>query len=220
LVPVDPARHAVLFINPNAGGGKAQRARLADLARERGIEPVALTSGDGLEAVIQGVVDDGADALGVAGGDRSLAVIASVAAAREIPFVCVPAGTRNHFARDLGLTPNDLVGALDAFGTALERTIDLGDVNGRTFVNNVSLGIYTDAVQRAGYRNAKLRTLLQTAEQEALGSGPAPPDVHLVDDRGHEHRSPAVVLVANNQFPRSPRVRQQARPRRRTCLSA
>lgn len=85
---------------------------------------------------------DGADALGVAGGDGSLALVASAAAARMIAFVCVPAGTRNHFARDVGIAPNDLVGALDAFGAALERTIDLGYVNGRPFLNNVSLGIY------------------------------------------------------------------------------
>jgi diacylglycerol kinase family enzyme len=156
--------------------------------------------GDGLDSLIQTVVDDGADALGVAGGDGSLAVVASVAAARGIPFVCIPAGTRNHFARDLGVAPDDLVGALDAFGTALERTVDLGEVNGRAFVNNVSLGIYADAVARAGYRDAKLRTLLETAKEEALGSGPAPPDVRLLDDRGHEHRSPAVVLVSNNPY--------------------
>ena len=85
---------------------------------------------------------DGADALGVAGGDGSLALVASAAAARMIAFVCVPAGTRNHFARDVGIAPNDLVRALDAFGAALERTIDLGYVNGRPFLNNVSLGIY------------------------------------------------------------------------------
>lgn len=199
LVRVDAARRAVLFINPNSGGGKAGRARLADLARERSIEPVAL-AGDGLEALIQGAVDDGADVLGVAGGDGSLAVVAAVAAARGIPFVCIPAGTRNHFARDVGVAPDDLVGALDAFGTALERTIDLGEVNGRAFVNNVSLGIYADAVARPGYRDAKLRTLLETAEEEALGSGPAPPDVRLLDDRGHEHRGPAVVLVSNNPY--------------------
>lgn len=199
LVPVDAARRAVLFINPNSGGGTARRARLADLARERNIEAVALP-GEGLMALIEGRVDDGADVLGVAGGDGSLAVVASVAAARGIPFVCIPAGTRNHFARDVGVDPNDLVGALDAFGTALERTIDLGEVNGRAFVNNVSLGIYADAVARTGYRDAKLRTLLETAKEEALGSGPAPSDVHLLDDRGHEHRSPAMVLVSNNPY--------------------
>ncbi len=200
FVPVDAARRPVLFINPTSGRGKAQRARLADLARERGIEPVTLAQSEGLEDFIQGVAARGADALGVAGGDGSLAVVASVAAARGIPFVCVPAGTRNHFARDVGVAPSDLVGALDAFGAALERAIDLGYVNGRPFLNNVSLGIYGDAVRRAGYRDAKLRTLLETAEQEMLGSSSAPADLHLIDDRGREHRSPAVVLVSNNPY--------------------
>ena len=200
FVPVEPARRPVLFINPTSGGGKAQQAGLADLARERGIEPVTLAQGDELDALIQEAVADGVDALGVAGGDGSLAVVASAAAGRRIPFVCVPAGTRNHFARDVGIAPDDLVGALDAFGAALERTIDLGYVNGRPFLNNVSLGIYGDAVRRAGYRDAKLRTLLETAEDEARGSSSVPADLHLVDDRGREHRSPAVVLVSNNPY--------------------
>jgi diacylglycerol kinase family enzyme len=200
FVHVDPAGRPVLFINPNSGGGKARRAGLADLARERGIEPVTLAPGDELETLIQGAVADGADALGVAGGDGSLAVVAAAAAASRIPFVCIPAGTRNHFARDIGVAPDDLVGALDAFGAAMERTIDLGDVNGRPFLNNVSLGIYADAVRQAGYRDAKLRTLLETAREEALGSSFAPADVHLVDDRGRDHRSPAVVLVSNNPY--------------------
>ena len=213
FVPIEPARRPVLFINPTSGGGKAQRARLADVARERGIEPVTLAQGDELEAFIHGAVADGADALGVAGGDGSLALVASAAAGRRIPFVCVPAGTRNHFARDVGVAPNDLIGALDAFGTALERTIDLGYVNGRPFLNNVSLGIYGDAVQRGGYRDAKLRTLLETAEEEALGSGSAPAGMHLVDDRGREHHSPAVVLVSNNPYAFDRQRVRGARPR-------
>jgi hypothetical protein len=145
-------------------------------------------------------VADGADALGVAGGNGSLALVASAAAGRRIPFVCVPAGTRNHFAHDVGVAANDLIGALDALGAALERTIDVGYVNARRFLNNVSLVIYGDAVQRGDYRDAKLRTLLETAEEEALGSGSAPADVHLVDDGGREHHSPAVVLVSNNPY--------------------
>ncbi len=197
---VAPARRPVLFINASSGHGKARRARLNDLARERGIEPVNLAGGDGLEALIQEALAGGADALGVAGGDGSLAVVAAAAAASAIEFVCVPAGTRNHFARDVGVAPNDLVGALDAFGAALVRTIDLAYVNGRPFLNNVSLGIYGDAVRRAGYRDAKLRTLLETAEQELLGSSSVPPGLHLVDDRGREHKSPAVVLVSNNPY--------------------
>jgi diacylglycerol kinase family enzyme len=136
----------------------------------------------------------------MAGGDGSLAVVAEAASARGVPFVCVPAGTRNHFARDLGVSRHDLVGALDAFTDGLERWIDLGEVNGRPFVNNVSLGIYGDAVQRASYRDAKLRTLLQTA-QEVLGpSAPPPATLHVVDDLGREHTGPAVVLVSNNPY--------------------
>ncbi|MBV8940667.1 MAG: hypothetical protein JO240_02935 [Solirubrobacterales bacterium] len=200
FVPVEPARRPVLFINPNSGGGKARRARLADLARASGIEPVMLARGIDIEGLIQGALTGGADALGVAGGDGSLAVVAAAAAASRIPFVCIPAGTRNHFARDVGLAPNDLVGALDAFGAALERTIDLGFVNGRPFLNNVSLGIYGDAVRRAGYRDAKLRTLLETAQDEMRGAGPAPADLHLADDRGRQYRSPALVLVSNNPY--------------------
>ena len=108
-------------------------------------------------------VADGADALAAAGGDGTQALIASIAAEHDLPFACIPAGTRNHFALDLGVDRDDVVGALDAFVTGGERRVDLAEVNGRTFVNNVSLGLYAEAVQREGYREAKLRTILDTA---------------------------------------------------------
>ncbi len=200
FMPVEPARRPMLLINPTSGGGKAERARLADHARERGIEPVTLARTDGVEAFIQAAVAAGADAVGVAGGDGSLAVVASAAAEHRISLVCVPAGTRNHFARDLGIAPNDLIGALEAFGPALERTIDLGYVNDRPFLNNVSLGIYGDAVRRPEYRDAKLRMLLDTVQEEMLGSSTAAAGIRLVDDRGREHWGPAVVLVSNNPY--------------------
>jgi len=189
----------VLFINPRSGGGRAERARLAEVARERDIEPVVLEPGDDLGALVEDAAADGADVLGMAGGDGSLATVASIASAHGIPFVCVPAGTRNHFARDLGLDPDDLVGALDAFTDALEASIDLGDVNGRPFLNNVSLGVYGTAVQRDSYRDAKARTLLETAA-EVLGPSAALPGVRLVDDSGVVHRDPAVILVSNNPY--------------------
>ena len=194
----------MLFINPRSGGGRAGRARLAEVARERDIEPVVLEPGDDLGALAEDAAADGADVLGMAGGDGSLAVVASAASAHGIPFVCVPAGTRNHFARDLGLDPDDLVGALDAFTDALEASIDLGDVNGRPFLNNVSLGVYGAAVQRESYRDAKARTLFETAA-EALGPSAELPGVRLVDDRGVVHTDPAVILVSNNPYaPRRP----------------
>jgi Diacylglycerol kinase catalytic domain len=145
----------------------------------------------------------GADALGVAGGDGSLAPVAAAAAASGLPFVCVPAGTRNHFAADLGVDRRDLVGALDAFGEGVERRIDIATVNGRMFLNNVSLGIYGHAVRRPGYRDAKLRTLVSTAA-EVRGPSAEASDVRLTDDLGHEHRDPAVVLVSNSPYALEP----------------
>jgi diacylglycerol kinase family enzyme len=147
----------------------------------------------------------------MAGGDGSLSVVAAAATAHGVPFICVPAGTRNHFARDLGLDPNHLVEALDAFTDALEGSIDLGEVNGRPFLNNVSLGVYGAAVQRESYRDAKARTLFETAA-EVLGPSAELPGVRLVDDLGVAHTSPAVVLVSNNPYARHRRRRGGLRP--------
>jgi diacylglycerol kinase family enzyme len=196
--PADPPRRPVLFINPRSGDGKAARAGLAERARDRGIEAVILEQGQDLAALAGEAVAAGADVLGMAGGDGSLAVVAAVAAAHGIPFVCVPAGTRNHFALDTGVDRQDLVGALDAF-TGVERRIDAAEVNGRMFLNNVSLGIYGDAVRSPAYRDAKLRTLLETAA-EVMGPGAGQLALDLADDLGHEHRQPAVVLVSNNPY--------------------
>jgi diacylglycerol kinase family enzyme len=207
----DAPQRPVLFINPLSGGGKAGHARLDEAARERGIEPVVLTAGDDLEELAKRAAAGGADALGMAGGDGSLAVVASAAVAKGLPFVCIPAGTRNHFARDLGIPPNDLVGALDAFADALERSIDVGEVNGRLFLNNVSLGVYGAAVQRATYRNAKARTLFETAA-EVLGPSAELPPLRLVDDLGVAHTDPAVVLVSNNPYALERRPARGMRP--------
>ena len=84
----------------------------------------------------------------MAGGDGSQAIVAAAAANAGVPYACIPAGTRNHFALDLGVDRNDVVGALEAFVDGGERSVDLAEVNGRVFVNNVSLGVYADAVQQ------------------------------------------------------------------------
>ena len=166
--PAEAPRRPVLFVNPRSGGGAAARARVAERARERGIEAVILAEGQSLAALAQAAVANGADALGMAGGDGSLAVVAAAAAAHDLPFVCVPAGTRNHFALDVGVDRHDVAGALEAFTDGAERRIDVAEVNGRLFLNNVSLGVYGEAVRRPDYRGAKVRTLLDTA-QEVLG---------------------------------------------------
>jgi diacylglycerol kinase family enzyme len=210
---VDPPRRPVLFVNPRSGGGRAAQAGLVERARERGIEALVLGPQHDLAALVDEAVAGGADALGVAGGDGSLWVVAAAARAHGLPFVCVPAGTRNHFALDVGVDRDDLVGALDAFGDqGVERSIDVAEVNGRVFLNNVSLGIYGDAVQQAGYRDAKVRTLLETTA-EVLGPSRTVPEVRLVDDLGREHPRPAVVLVSNNPYALDRPVAPGTRPR-------
>jgi diacylglycerol kinase family enzyme len=195
----DPPRRPVLFINPRSGDGKAARAGLAERARDMGIEAVILDRGQDLAALAGEAAAAGADALGMAGGDGSLAVVAAVAAAYGISFVCVPAGTRNHFALDVGVDRRDVTGALEAFTGGVERRIDTAEVNGRLFLNNVSLGIYGDAVRSPAYRDAKVRTLLETAA-EVMGPGAGELVLDLTDDLGQEHRHPAVVLVSNNPY--------------------
>jgi len=207
----DRPQRPVLFVNPRSGGGKAARAGLAGRARERGIEVIVLGPGDRISALVHQAVADGADALGIAGGDGSLAVVVAAALAHGLPFVCVPAGTRNHFALDAGVDRGDLVGSLGAFTDGVERRIDVAEVNGRLFLNNVSLGIYGDAVRQPAYRQAKLRTVLETARAVLGSSTPAPP-LQLIDDRGEQHRHPAVVLVSNNPYALEPPPVAATRP--------
>jgi diacylglycerol kinase family enzyme len=192
-------RRPVLFYNPKSGGGKAERFRVADEARERGVEAIELKLGDDLEELVRDAVARGADAVGMAGGDGSQAIVASVAAEHGLPHVCVPAGTRNHFALDLGVDRDDVVGALDAYVDGRERVVDLAEVNGRVFVNNVSLGVYAEAVQKPGYRAAKLRTIAETLPA-MVGPQGRHLDLEWTDGDGHPHSSADVILVSNDAY--------------------
>jgi diacylglycerol kinase family enzyme len=205
-------RHPVLIVNPRSGGGKGERFHLAEEARSRGIESVELEPGDDLEALVHAALERGADALAMAGGDGSQAIVAAIAAERGLPYACIPAGTRNHFALDLGVDRDDVVGALDAFVDGGERRVDLAEVNGRVFVNNVSLGIYADAVAREGYRDAKLRTILDTIP-DVLGPGASAQGLRWKGPRGDEHRSSAVILVSNNTYRLGQPLGSGTRPR-------
>ncbi|MFC6160120.1 diacylglycerol/lipid kinase family protein [Kribbella jiaozuonensis] len=212
LPPATAPQHAVLFYNPKSGGGKAERFALAKEARDRGIEPIELKLGDDLETLVRGAVARGADGLAMAGGDGSQAIVASVAAELSLPYACVPAGTRNHFALDLGVDRDDVVGALDAFVDGGERLVDLAEVNGRVFVNNVSLGLYAEAVQRSGYRDAKMRTILDTVP-DALGESGSDLDMRWTGPGGHDHRGGAAVLVSNNRYRLGRAIGSGTRPR-------
>jgi len=212
LPDAQPPTRPVLFYNPKSGGGKAEKLGLADEARARGIRPVELTPGSDLEPLVRNEVADGADALAMAGGDGSQAVVAAIAAERGLPYACIPAGTRNHFALDLGVDRDDVVGALDAFVDGGERQVDLAEVNGRVFVNNVSLGLYAEAVQREGYREAKLRTILDTLP-DVLGPEGEGLDLRWTGPGGGEHSSGAAILVSNNRYRLGRAVGSGTRPR-------
>lgn len=212
LSRVPPPEHPVLFFNPKSGGGKAARFAVAKEARDRGIEPIELKRGDDLETLVRGAVARGADGLAMAGGDGSQAVVAAIAAELSLPYACIPAGTRNHFALDLGVDRDDVVGALDAFVDGGERLVDLAEVNGRVFVNNVSLGLYAEAVQRSGYRAAKIRTILDTVP-DALGAGGSELDMRWTGPAGDGHRGGAALLVSNNRYRLGPAVGSGTRPR-------
>ena len=199
LSPAGPPEHPVLIMNPKSGGGKAERFQLATECRKRGIEPVLLRPGDDLRELAEDAVRRGADVLGMAGGDGSQALVASVAARAGLAYVCVPAGTRNHFALDLGLDRADVVGALDAYADGLERYIDLAEVNGRTFVNNASLGLYAQVVQAPEYRDAKLRTAAAMLP-DLLGPQAQPLDLCFSGPDGAERRTAHLVLISNNPY--------------------
>ena len=193
------ARSGVLLINPKSGGGKAERFDLPGEARKRGIRAVVLERGDDLLELAEQALSDGADVIGMAGGDGSQALVATVAMRHNVPHVCIPAGTRNHFALDLGLDRDDVIGALDAFTDGVERRIDLARVNDHVFVNNASLGVYAEVVQSDAYRDAKVETWTKMLP-ELLGPGAPPIDLEFDGPDGTELSDAPLVLVSNNPY--------------------
>jgi diacylglycerol kinase family enzyme len=184
----------LLLINPRSGSGGQSAEELAEEARAHAVDAHVLRPG---EDPAELAAASGAEILGIAGGDGSLAPVAAVAVERDVPFVCVPFGTRNHFARDAGLDRNDPIAALAAFADGEERRVDVGRVNGHAFLNNVSLGLYARLVHRREEHRrrrdafARLRALLLTLRDRGRSQR------FVVDGR---QLSARVVLVANNDY--------------------
>lgn len=194
-----PPRHPVLLCNPKSGGGKVEQFGLLDLARELGVETVLLEPGRDLEQLARDAVARGADCLGMAGGDGSQALVASIAIEHDLPFVCVSAGTRNHFALDLALNRNDPRESMYAFRDAVERSVDYATVNDRLFVNNVSLGVYAEIVQQDSYRGAKVETT-KTMLPEMLGRRAEPFDLQFTTPDGEHVDGAILIMVSNNPY--------------------
>ncbi|HEX6657606.1 MAG TPA: diacylglycerol kinase family protein, partial [Ilumatobacter sp.] len=185
---------------------KAIRYDLVAQCRARGIEPIVFEPGDQLTELARAAVRDGADALGMAGGDGSQGAVAAIAVEHDIPYVCVPAGTRNHFAFDIGIDRRDVVGALDAFVDGDERRIDVARVNGRIYLNNAAMGVYGSIVDSAEYRQHKVRTAVTTMAEQ-LGPEAEPFDLRFVDRDGRPYGAADLVVVSNNRYAAQPRPR-------------
>jgi diacylglycerol kinase family enzyme len=197
--PARPAAHPFLIMNPRSGGGKVGKFDLQRKAEELGAEVFLM--GGPQQADVAKIASDavaaGADLLGVAGGDGTQALVAGVAAQHDIPFMVITAGTRNHFALDLGLDRDNPAACLSALSDGVELRVDLGLIGGRTFVNNASFGAYADVVETAAYRNDKVGTTLNMLPDLLTGHGGA----HIsARADGIEISAPQAVLVANNPY--------------------
>ncbi|MFI9235281.1 diacylglycerol/lipid kinase family protein [Streptomyces sp. NPDC053079] len=197
--PVPPPKRPFLIMNPRSGGGKVERFGLREKAEALGADVVLLDPGrpQDVVALARDAVADGADLLGVAGGDGTQALVAGVAAAYGVPFVVITAGTRNHFALDLGLDRDEPSRCLDALTDGVEFRVDLGRVGERVFVNNASFGAYAVVVQSPAYRDDKVRTTLQLLPDVLTRHhGPR----LTVAAAGVTLDAPQAVLVSNNPY--------------------
>lgn len=192
-------RQPVLICNPWSGGGKVAKFDLAAKASALGVEVIMLDKGLDLEELARDAVARGADCLGMAGGDGSQALVASIAIEHDLPFVLISAGTRNHFAQDLGYDKEDPAAGLIAFTEGVERRIDYATVGDRLFVNNVSLGVYATIVQQDEYRDAKVETSKQLLP-EMLGRTAEPFDLQFTTDDGTQVDGAFLILVSNNPY--------------------
>ena len=194
-----PARHPYLIMNPKSGGGKVEKFDLKRKAEALGAE-VFLFGGSGpvdVAEVARAAVAGGADLLGVAGGDGTQALVAGIAAEHDLPFLVISAGTRNHFALDLGLDREDPSACLGALRDGVELRVDLGVINGQTFVNNASFGAYAEIVETPAYRDDKRNTTLNTLPDLLQGHRGA----HLrVQADGTQIDAPQALLVSNNPY--------------------
>ncbi|MFC0051893.1 diacylglycerol/lipid kinase family protein [Streptomyces actinomycinicus] len=193
--PLRPA----LIMNPKAGGGKVGRFGLAEQARELGARVILLDPDIRTDVTVLAhrAVAEGADLLGVAGGDGTQALVAAVAAEHDLPFLVVAAGTRNHFAMDLGLDRSDPRRCLDALTDGEELRVDLGDVDGQPFVNTVSFGVYADVVQRPEYRDDKAGTALSLMPDLLVGEGVRRLEARIDDTALSSQQA---LLVSNNPY--------------------
>jgi diacylglycerol kinase family enzyme len=181
-----------LLVNPRSGSVRPTADELTAEAVARGIDVHVVVPGDdAAELAARAELD----VLGVAGGDGTVSSVAAIAVERELPFAVVPFGTRNHFARDVGLDPDDPVTALDSFA-GREHRVDVGRVGERLFLNNVSLGAYARLVHRRERHRRRREALAQLRALVLVLRNREPIGARIDGERVRGR----VLLIANNAY--------------------
>ena len=191
-------RKMTLLVNPKSGGGKAEKFAIADKARALGVDVRVLEKGDDLLALAREAAAAGAEVLGMGGGDGSLALVASVAMEYDLPFVCIPVGTRNHFAMDMSLDRSDPAAALAAFTGGEERVVDVATVGEQVMLNNASFGVYPATLNEPGYREAKAEAFREVIAS-VLNGEREPFDLRFDTPQGRREQA-FIVFVGNNPY--------------------
>jgi diacylglycerol kinase family enzyme len=193
----------------NAGSGTAldeagvERLRAAFAAAGHEAR-IVRAAGQDLRSVVQRAADERPHAVVVGGGDGTLSTAAGVLAGTGVALGVLPLGTLNHFARDAGI-PFDAEEAVEAVVRGRRVELDVGEVNGRVFINNSSLGLYPSIVRRREQLREELPLrrgkmwALAWATLTALRRAPFL-DIDLcLDGRTRRLRTP-FVFVGNNEY--------------------
>src|SRR5688572_33128134 len=139
----------ILIMNRGAGGPEDPQTRIVELFRALGETPHIVHPGDeqDIVAIAREAAESSEQIVVAAGGDGTISAVASELAGSDKILGVLPIGTLNHFAKDLGI-PLELPAAAQTIKEGNTAAVDTGEVNGRVFINNSSLGIYPQIVSR------------------------------------------------------------------------
>jgi diacylglycerol kinase family enzyme len=148
-----------VIVNGGAGHGHddSAAAELRAKLANAGLDAELVLAKDGEEMIdtARRALRHGAKLVVAGGGDGTINAVASVMVGSGVHFGVLPLGTLNHFAKDLGI-PLDLDEAVRNLAEGVPRQVDVGEVNGRIFLNNSSLGLYPDIVRDREKQQSRL----------------------------------------------------------------
>jgi diacylglycerol kinase family enzyme len=196
----------MVIVNGGAGHGHDDKA--ADELRaklgEAGLdaELVLAKDGDEMVASARRALQQGVKLVAAGGGDGTINAVASVIAGSGVHFGVLPLGTLNHFAKDVGI-PLELDEAVRNLASGMPRKVDVGEVNGRIFLNNSSLGLYPDIVRDREKQQRRLgRGKWLAALWAAAGALRRYPflSMRLVVEGERLARRTPFVFIGNNRY--------------------